>query len=76
MYVTKEVRDWAMFTEAGNMAVEALVLSAKERGLNWNQVYTELNKLSQLEGFGEAMDTAVREVVYCAVATEDESFWA
>ena len=58
--------DYAMFTEFGNDAVDAIVRSAKILNLNWPQVYAELESLANRfpNDFGEAMDTAVRECVY------------
>ena len=58
--------DYAMFTEFGNDAVDAIVRSAKVLNLTWPQVYAELESLANRfpNDFGEAMDTAVRECVY------------
>ena len=58
--------DYAMFTEFGNDAVDAIVRSAKVLNLTWPQVYAELESLAKRfpNDFGEAMDTAVRECVY------------
>ena len=61
--------DYAMFTEFGNDAVDAIVRSAKVLKLDWPQVYAELQSLADRfpEDFGEATDTAVRECVYNAL---------
>jgi hypothetical protein len=61
--------DYAMFTEFGNDAVDAIVRSAKILKLDWPQVVEELSALASRfpEDFGEATDTAVRECVYCAL---------
>lgn len=58
--------DYAMFTDAGNDAVDAIVRTAKVLKLSWPQVYNELQSLADRfpKDFGEATDTAVREVVY------------
>ena len=58
--------DYAMFTEFGNDAVDAIVRSAKVLKMDWPAVYAELVSLAERfpEDFGEATDTAVREVVY------------
>ncbi len=58
--------DYAMYTQFGNDAVDAIVRSAKVLNLTWPQVYAELRSLAERfpEDFGEATDTAVREVVY------------
>lgn len=71
------VPDYAMFTELGNAAVHAIVVAARANELTWAQVYRALRQLSEHKEFGEATDTAVREVVYDAIgaADRDESFW-
>ncbi len=58
--------DYAMYTQFGNDAIEAIVRQAKVLNLTWPQVYAELQSLAKRfpEDFGEATDTAVREVVY------------
>ena len=57
---------YAMYTEFGNDAVDAIVRSAKILKMDWPQVLQELQSLADRfpEDFGEATDTAVREVVY------------
>lgn len=67
--------DYSMFTDTGNAAVGGIVVTAKTLGLSWEQAFKALHALSQIEGFGEATDTAVREVVYDAVANENEDFY-
>jgi hypothetical protein len=76
--LTGAVPDYAMFTELGNAAVHAIVVAARANELTWAQVYRALCQLSEHKEFGEATDTAVREVVYDAIgaADRDESFWA
>lgn len=61
------VPDYAMFTELGNAAVHAIVVAARANNLTWAQVYRALSQLSEYKEFGEATDTAVREVVYSAL---------
>ena len=61
------VPDYAMFTELGNAAVHAIVVAARANNLTWAQVYRALSQLSKYKEFGEATDTAVREVVYSAL---------
>lgn len=56
---------YAMFSDFGNDAVAAIVRSAKILKMDWPTVESELEKLSQRKEFAEAMDTAVREAVYC-----------
>ena len=53
-----------MFTEHGNNAIRLLIQNAQVHNLTWLDVYRELQELSNREGYEEAMDTAVREVVY------------
>jgi hypothetical protein len=65
--------DYAMFTDAGNDAVDAIVRSARILKLNWDQVCNELYDLSRRfpNDFGEATDTAVREAVYFALGFDE-----
>ena len=74
--LTKDVQEvfgtkpyYAMYTDFGNDAVDAIVRSAKVLNLTWPQVYQELRDLADRfpEDFGEATDTAVRECVYDAL---------
>jgi len=65
--MTGAVQDYAMFTELGNAAVHAVVVSARENKLTWPQTYRALCALSEQAEFGEATDTAVRECVYSAL---------
>lgn len=61
--------DYAMFTEAGNDAVDAIVRQARILKMSWAQVNDELHALAEKfpKDFGEATDTAVRECVYMAL---------
>lgn len=61
--------DYAMFTEFGNDAVDAIVRQARILKMSWAQVNDELYALAEKfpEDFGEATDTAVRECVYMAL---------
>jgi hypothetical protein len=68
--LTGAVRDYGMFTELGNAAVHAVVIAARANNLTWPQTYHALCKLSEEPQFGEATDTAVREVVYSALNFE------
>lgn len=58
--------DFAMFTDAGNIAVANIVGAAHIRNLSWDAVDEMLQTLATLPGFEEATDTAVREAVYVA----------
>lgn len=73
--LTGPVPDYAMFTDLGNAAVHAIVMAARAKGLTWRQVYGALRELSANEQFGEATDTAVREMVYDTLGFEDEPFY-
>lgn len=57
---------YAMYTEFGDDAVEAIVRTAKVLNLDWPKTLAELRSLADRfpEDFGEACDTAVRECVY------------
>jgi hypothetical protein len=65
--LTGAVKDYGMFTELGNAAVHAVVVTARENKLTWPQTYRALSQLSEHKEFGEAMDTDVREYVYSAL---------
>jgi hypothetical protein len=67
--------DYAMFTDLGNAAVHAIVEQARANRLTWAETYRALCKLAEQDEFGEATDTAVREVVYDALGFENEPFY-
>ena len=69
------VPDYAMYTELGNAAVHAIVVAAKANQLSWAETHDALRELSKQDAFGEATDTAVREMVYSALNIKDESFY-
>jgi hypothetical protein len=58
------VPEYGMFSELGNVAVHAVVVAARTNQLNWVQTVRALRQLADQDDFGEAMDTAVREIVY------------
>ena len=60
------VRDYGMFTDRGNAAIDDLVNFAKTAELTWPETYKILEILSDSnrEVYGEALDTEVREIVY------------
>ena len=66
--------NYGMFSDEGNNAVRLIVQNAKTYNLRWIDVYRELQDLSELEGYGEAMDTMVREIVYDALAYKDDFY--
>lgn len=65
--LTGAVKDYGMFTELGNAAVHALVVTARTSQLTWPQTQRALSVLGEQKEFGEAMDTEVRECVYSAL---------
>jgi hypothetical protein len=69
------VPDYWMYTELGNTAVHAVVVTAKTNRLTWAQTVQALRELAKQDAFGEAMDTAVREMVYSALGVKDEPFY-
>ena len=73
------VQNFAMFSEAGDLAVGLIVETAKAKDLTWPETYRLLVDLaeSDYDKFGEATDTAVREMVYMAIgaSARDEYFY-
>ena len=74
--LTKDIQEvfgtqpnYAMFTDIGNDAVDAIVRNAKAHNLSWPQVFQKLRDLARSDRakYGEALDTAVREMVYDAI---------
>jgi hypothetical protein len=68
------IHNYGMFSVEGNNAVHLIVENALKNNLRWIDVYRELQELSNREGYEEAMDTAVREVVYDALCYKDEFY--
>ena len=67
---------FGMFTEAGNLAVYGIALTAKTIGektgeISWGVIQRALELLAEKEGFEEATDTEVREAVYMYVGFAD-----
>jgi len=58
---------YGMFTDAGNGAIQGIIVTAKNLNMSWDDVYKQLVSLAKIEGFGEATDTMVREMVYDAL---------
>jgi hypothetical protein len=69
-----QVTDYGMFTDAGNGAVEGIVQGAISNDLYWDEVVDCLRALSNRDGFAEAMDTVVRENVYCAIFRSNDDY--
>jgi hypothetical protein len=63
-----EPRYFGMFTDEGNNAVAFIVDYHRANNNDWTTVCQNLQDLakSDYERYGEAMDTAVREMVYDA----------
>ena len=59
--------NYGMFSDAGNQKVASIVDFASKNHLGWQEVMPMLRNLADQDGFGEAMDTAVRECVYGAL---------
>jgi hypothetical protein len=70
----KKMIDYGMFTDSGNALIHGIVEGAKEENLTWPEVYKLLYEISQVNGFAEAMDTAVRENVYSTLAFETDFY--
>jgi hypothetical protein len=66
------VNDYGMFTADGNNRVHQIVEFAKGKLLEWEDTYSLLESLASKEGFEEATDTMVRELVYdaCGFTTD------
>lgn len=75
--LTGAVQDYAMYSELGNAAVHAIVVSARANDLTWAQVHRALCQLSEQKEFAEATDTMVRECVYSALGYDnnEQSFY-
>jgi hypothetical protein len=73
MQSTKEIY-YGMFTDAGNQAVHAIVEQARAKDMSWLEVYQELVRLADVEVFGEATDTMVREIVYDALSFNSDFY--
>lgn len=70
--LTGGVTDYAMYSELGNAAVNAIVVAARANNLTWAQVLRALRALAEQDQFSEAMDTMVRECVYSALGYNNE----
>lgn len=64
--------DYAMYTDFGNDAVDAIVRGARILNKTWPQVLQDLAALSERPDFAEATDTEVREAVYNALRFADQ----
>lgn len=68
------IHNYGMFSVEGNNAVHLIVENALKNNLRWIDVYRELQDLSFTEGFEEAMDTEVREIVYEMLESTDNFY--
>ena len=70
--------NFEMFTEQGNRLVAQIVKNAIAKQLDWSEVIVQLRELAKHNAYGEATDSAVREVVYWAIGAErrGEQYWA
>jgi len=71
--------NYAMYTTEGNAAVHSIVKKAIANSWSWQVTFYALEELarSQRDIAGEALDTAVREMVYVAIGADqrDEDFY-
>lgn len=60
------MKNYAMYTDQGDVVAGKIVELSKAAGLNWAQTYQLMQLISKQksEEYGELMDTAVREVIY------------
>ena len=65
--------DYGMFSEYGNSVIESLVSCARVEKLTWSEVYRELTLISSKSDLGEATDTEVREIVFCALGFDKQN---
>ena len=59
---------YEMFSDEGNAAVHEIVAVAYRIDISWQVVMQMLEKLSNIKGFEEATDTAVRDAVWYALS--------
>jgi hypothetical protein len=57
------MKNYGMFTDAGNQAIDGLVTVAKALELNASEVMKAMDVLAQNPKFSEATDTEVRESI-------------
>ena len=56
--------DYAMFTEEGNVMVNAIVTASMNMDRNYGYVMDKLEILQKTDAYSECLDTEVRETVY------------
>jgi hypothetical protein len=52
-----------MFTNTGNAMIEGVIMTAKAANMDAQTVVNLLWEISNINGYGEASDTEVREIV-------------
>lgn len=67
------IKDYGMFTDAGNHAVHTVVRRAQMLNMSWPHVLPALDELSQRPDFAEATDTVVREMVFESLGFVDQN---
>lgn len=66
--------NYGMFSDAGNGMIHGIVVAARYKNLTWPQVREMLCTISEIEGYGEATDTDVRERVYDILGFESSFY--
>ena len=68
------MKDYAMYTDQGDVVADRIVELTKAAGLDWTQTLSIMRFIADQnpDQYGELMDTAVREVIYdrCKFTTE------
>ena len=58
-----ETKRYGMFTQTGNAMIEGVILTARAAKMDYDAVVALLWSISEIEGYHEASDTEVREIV-------------
>ena len=66
--------DYAMFTEEGNVMVNAIVTAAVNMERNYDYVMDKLEILQKPDAYSECRDTEVRETVYEVMQNHESKF--
>jgi hypothetical protein len=56
-------KSYGMFTNTGNAMIEGVIMTAKAANMDAQTVVNLLWEISNINGYGEASDTEVREIV-------------
>ena len=57
------IKHYGMFTDKGNAMIDGVVMTARAAKMDYDAVVGLLWKISEIEGYREASDTEVREIV-------------